>query len=92
MTYFYSAFHRTLDMVEHAVLMICSYMPNTVTDKCVDFVQEYGDEIIDLIVKAEMNPEMVCSALTLCTGSEQRSTWGKYWSEFEAYDISSRHA
>ena len=62
-------------MVEHAVEMACSYMPETVADKCIDFVQEYGDEVIDLIIKAEANPELVCSLMTLC---EVQKTWGKY--------------
>ena len=69
------SFYRTLDMVEHAVEMACSYMPETVADKCIDFVQEYGDEVIDLIIRAEANPELVCSLMTLC---EVQKTWGKY--------------
>ena len=63
-----------MDMVEHAVLMMCSYLPGTISDKCIDFVQTYGDEIIDLIVHEEMDPKQVCAALTLC-GSV---TWGNY--------------
>ena len=62
-----------MDMVEHSVLMLCSYLPGTISDKCIDFVQTYGDEIIDLIVHEEMDPKQVCTALTLCAGSE---TWG----------------
>ena len=53
-------------MVERAVEMVCSYMPEAVSDRCVDFVQEYGDEVIRLIVDLEMNPKLVCAALTLC--------------------------
>ena len=59
--------NRTMDMAEHAIEMLCSYMPETIADKCIDFVQEYGDEIVDLIIKAEMNPDQVCAAITLCT-------------------------
>ena len=64
--------YRTMDMVEHSVLMLCSYLPGTISDKCIDFVQTYGDEIIDQIVHEEMDPKQVCTALTLC-GSQ---TWG----------------
>ncbi len=67
--------NQTMDMAEHAILMLCSYMPEMVEDKCIDFVQEYGDEIIDLIIKAEMNPDQVCAALTLCSSS--LTTWGE---------------
>merc|ERR1711973_404530 len=28
--------NRTLDMAEHAVLMMCSYLPETIGDKCID--------------------------------------------------------
>ena len=47
--------------------MICSYMPETIADKCEEYVQEYGDEIIKLIVEMEMDPDEICSALGLCT-------------------------
>merc|ERR1712029_1152956 len=62
-----------MDMAEHAIEMLCSYMPETIADKCIDFVQEYGDEIVDLIIKAEMNPDQVCAAITLCTSPY--TTW-----------------
>ncbi len=58
--------NRTLDMVERAVQMVCSYMPAKVAEPCEQFVDKYGDEIVKLIVDAEMNPKAVCSALTLC--------------------------
>lgn len=59
--------NRTLDMVERAVQMVCAYMPETVADRCHDFVDEYGDKIIQIIVDEEVSPKAVCSALTLCT-------------------------
>ena len=31
--------NRTLDMAEHAIEMLCSYMPDSIGDKCIDFVQ-----------------------------------------------------
>lgn len=65
--------NRTLDMVERAVEMICAYMPQSVSDQCIDFVQQYGDQIIDLIIKAEMNPDQVCAGLSLCSSVK---TWG----------------
>ena len=52
--------------------MICSYMPETIAEKCEDYVQEYGDEIIKLIVDMEMDPDMICSALGLCTTSQSK--------------------
>ena len=52
--------------------MACSYMPKTIAEKCEDYVQEYGDEIIKLIVDMEMDPDMICSALGLCTTSQSK--------------------
>jgi saposin len=65
--------NRTLDMAEHAIEMLCSYMPFTIGDKCIDFVQEYGDQIIEIIIETELNPEQICGALTLCNMSS--TTW-----------------
>ena len=56
--------------------MLCSYMPSSVADQCENFVATYGDQIIKLIIEAEMNPEAVCSALMLCT---QTNLWGKHF-------------
>jgi hypothetical protein len=66
--------NRTLDMVERGVEMICSYMPSSIGDKCIEFVQDYGDEIIDLIIKTEINPDQICASLALCN----TKTWGTY--------------
>ena len=54
--------------------MLCSIMPQSVSEQCEDFVTKYGDMIIKLIVEAEMNPDQVCSELMLCT---QTQLWGK---------------
>lgn len=62
--------NASMDMAERAVLALCSFMPETVADKCEDFVYTYGDAIIQLIVEAEMDPEAVCSALALCSQSK----------------------
>merc|ERR1712038_1336552 len=78
--------NRTLDMVERSVLMICSYMPESIADKCEDYVQTYGDEIITQIIQMEMDPDQVCSQLGLCStanvlgGTGKRCPWGReYW-------------
>ena len=53
--------------------MICSYMPETIADKCEDYVQTYGDEIIRLIVEMEMEPAEVCAELGLCPNIQETS-------------------
>jgi hypothetical protein len=54
--------------------MLCSFMPQSVSQQCEDFVTKYGDMIIKLIVEAEMNPDAVCAALSLCSETQ---LWGK---------------
>ena len=59
--------NRSLDMVKHGVEMICSYIPGrSVAEKCEDFVQDYGDQIIEIIVSREIQPKEVCKELALC--------------------------
>ncbi len=38
--------NRTVDMAERAVQMFCSYLPESLAEKCEKFVDDYGDEII----------------------------------------------
>ena len=53
-----------------------SKLQETIGDKCIDLVQEYGDQIIEIILKEEFDPEQICAILTLCNVSAT-STWGK---------------
>lgn len=66
--------NRTIDMVERAVQMVCSYLPESVADQCEEFVDNYGDEIIKLLTETELSPKEVCSALTLCMAGQ--TTYG----------------
>ena len=56
--------------LQRSVLMICSYLPETILDKCEDFVNTYGDEIIQDIIEMEMNPDEVCTSLGMCSASK----------------------
>ena len=42
-------------------------MPDSIADKCEDYVQQYGDEIIRLIMEMEMDPDEICAELGLCS-------------------------
>ena len=56
-----------------------SKLQETIEDKCIDLVQEYGDQIIEIILKEEFDPEQICAILTLCNVSAT-STWGEFCS------------
>ena len=53
-----------------------SDLQETIGDKCIDLVQEYGDQIIEILLKEEFDPEQICAILTLCNVSAT-SSWGK---------------
>ena len=54
-----------------------SKLQETIGDKCIDLVQEYGDQIIEIILREEFDPEQICAILTLCNVSTT-STWGEF--------------
>ena len=57
---------------------MCSYLPGTIADKCEEFVDEYGQKVIDAIVHEELKPTEVCSQVFPDCG-EARSVecvWG----------------
>lgn len=64
--------NRTLDIVERAVQMVCSYLPESAAEQCEEFVDEYGDKIIKIIFDNELAPKEVCDALTLCDKTETK--------------------
>lgn len=63
--------NRTVDMTERAVQMLCSYLPQSVADPCTKFVDDYGDELIKLIVEQELAPEELCTEMQLCVSQNQ---------------------
>ena len=53
----------TIDQVERVIQFMCSYLPGTIADKCEEFVDEYGQKIIDFIVNERMKPGQICGQL-----------------------------
>ena len=49
-------------------------MPDSIADKCEDYVQQYGDEIIRLIMEMEMDPDEICAELGLCSTMQMPSS------------------
>lgn len=49
------------DTVEH----VCTYLPKTLEMECQDFVDEYGDTIVQYLVQ-EFDPKTICTELKLC--------------------------
>ena len=64
---------------------MCSYLPGTIADKCEEFVDEYGQKVIDAIVHDELKPTEVCGQVFPdCANKAQvvstKCVWGpSYW-------------
>ena len=72
----------TIDQVERVVQFLCSYLPGTIADKCEEFVDEYGQKVIDALVHDELEPRAVCAELLpqCAQRASSRCVWGpSYW-------------
>ena len=58
--------------VEAALKQVCSVLPPTSKDRCLEFVITYGPLIPQLIMKYG-TPDLVCKALQLCNSLSDRS-------------------
>merc|ERR1711970_1717616 len=74
---------NNVDEIERMIQFVCSYMPGTIADKCEEFVDEYGQKVIDALVDDEFKPKEVCGQIIPeCATSSVRPScpWGpKYW-------------
>jgi len=58
--------NATEEEILAALDKVCSIMPDTIKQQCLDFVNTYGPAIIELL-KQELDPSEVCTALGLCS-------------------------
>lgn len=47
-------------------------MPSTISADCTSFVQQYGPEIIKLLLN-EVQPKKVCTLINLCTSTAKKT-------------------
>lgn len=45
---------------------VCAHLPSTLQNDCINFVDLYGESIIDILVNQELDPKLVCQTLQLC--------------------------
>jgi saposin len=58
--------NKTEEDIIKTVHDICNYMPRSVSKECNDFVDEYGDTVIQLLIAATV-PSEICRMLHLCS-------------------------
>ncbi|KAK3090478.1 hypothetical protein FSP39_012184 [Pinctada imbricata] len=61
--------NNTEAMVTSTLLGICTKLPDMYTQQCKDLVQQYVPAILE-ILKQEMDPKTVCTAMTLCNAKK----------------------
>ncbi|XP_072347986.1 prosaposin isoform X4 [Scyliorhinus torazame] len=62
--------NRTEEMIVNAVEKVCSILPTTVKSECRDFVEQYGQAVVELLAQ-ELDPAFVCTAIGLCKKTER---------------------
>jgi len=52
--------------IKDTVMQICNYLPHTLKQECRDFIDEYGDTVIQYLTQ-QMDPKEICTELKFCT-------------------------
>jgi len=58
--------NATQQEIKDALDKVCSYLPSSISSECEQFVNEYAPEILQILAQ-ELNPNMICTSLGLCT-------------------------
>merc|ERR1712117_169172 len=56
----------TEQQIADALQQICNLLPSPIDVECQVMINEYTDDIIELIVNQYMRPDQVCETLALC--------------------------
>lgn len=64
--------NRSREAIENALKMVCSKLPATISQECTDFVNQYADLVINLLIQ-EGDPKTVCKALNLCSSKQKKT-------------------
>ncbi|GCB82918.1 hypothetical protein scyTo_0023884 [Scyliorhinus torazame] len=56
-------------MIINAMEKVCSILPATVKCECRDFVEQYGQAVVELLAQ-ELDAAFVCTAIGLCKKTE----------------------
>ncbi|XP_052262835.1 uncharacterized protein LOC127866386 isoform X5 [Dreissena polymorpha] len=58
--------------IKAALEQVCSLLPDTLSTECKQFVDQYAQQIIDLLLQ-EIDPDQICKLIGLCTTSGHRA-------------------
>ncbi|KAM9550746.1 prosaposin isoform 2-T2 [Guaruba guarouba] len=61
--------NKTEEEIVHEMEVVCYLFPASVKDQCKDFIDVYGQALVDMLLEAT-NPEAVCVMLKCCAASK----------------------
>uniref|UniRef100_A0A803W7I3 Prosaposin n=1 Tax=Ficedula albicollis TaxID=59894 RepID=A0A803W7I3_FICAL len=61
--------NKTEEEIVHEMEVVCRLFPGSVKDQCKDFIEVYGQAVIDMLLEAT-SPEAVCAMLKCCAASK----------------------
>ncbi|NXU56644.1 SAP protein, partial [Turnix velox] len=61
--------NKTEEEIVHELEVVCYLFPGSVKDQCKDFIDVYGQALIDMLLEAT-NPEAVCAMLKCCASNK----------------------
>ena len=59
---------KTEAAIQAALEGLCAYMPKTINKQCVQLVDAYTQQIVEMLI-ADLSPDQVCTALKLCVSA-----------------------
>ncbi|RZC39950.1 prosaposin [Asbolus verrucosus] len=62
--------NKTEEDIKRTVHNICNHLPRSVAKECNDFVNEYADTVIQLLIEATV-PSEICRMIHLCPDSDE---------------------
>ncbi|EDW53573.1 prosaposin [Drosophila sechellia] len=57
--------NKSKDNIKKVLNGLCSHLPNEIKEECVDFVNTYSNELIDMLI-TDFKPQEICVQLKLC--------------------------
>jgi saposin len=67
----------TVDQIEREVQFVCSILPGHIAEKCEDLVDQYGERLIDALIKKDLDPKKVCTEIVpACKPKQSACVWG----------------
>eukprot|EP00914_Ancora_sagittata_P029591 GHVO01058619.1.p1 GENE.GHVO01058619.1~~GHVO01058619.1.p1 ORF type:complete len:443 (+),score=69.73 GHVO01058619.1:115-1329(+) len=62
--------NATEEEIKVALEKVCKMLPETIQDQCMDFIDMYGELVINLLAH-ELDPVQVCTAIGLCKSTKK---------------------